>query len=125
VPEQTLAPGHVDSTLPAEVRFSGVALSFSATPEYENGSCQGSFCHTASIAGRDAGGTGQNPVWTQVDGTFDQCTSCHAMPPPAPHPVDAADCSNCHHNVATDRTFVVPGRHVDGIVTFFLTPQGQ
>lgn len=124
VPEATLDPGHLDSPPPAEVQFSGVALSFGVEPKYESGSCQESFCHSASIAGRFAGGTQIEPVWTEVDGSARRCTSCHALPPPAPHPENADDCSGCHRNIAADRTFIVPERHVDGIVTFFLTPQG-
>lgn len=123
VPSETLAPGHVDSDLPAEVIFSGVALAFNNSPEYENGSCQQSFCHTASIAGRNMAGSKPAPNWTQVDGSARSCTSCHSLPPPGPHPAIADDCSQCHKNIAPDRSFIAPERHIDGIVTFFLTPR--
>jgi predicted CxxxxCH...CXXCH cytochrome family protein len=122
VPKEVLDPGHLDSALPAEVRFSGAALADAATPTYSGGSCQNTACHGAVFPdGNASGGTHTTPSWTQVDGTQARCGTCHSLPPPAPHPYLALNpvCSACHQDIAPDnRTFVRPDLHVDGIVTF-------
>jgi predicted CxxxxCH...CXXCH cytochrome family protein len=122
VPEETFAPGHLDSLLPAEVVFSGAAVAFGAAPVYSGGSCQGSACHGAQLPdGHASGGTLTEPSWTVVDGTQAACGTCHALPPPAPHPKAEFNpvCSACHENIAPDNaTFVAPALHVDGVVTF-------
>jgi predicted CxxxxCH...CXXCH cytochrome family protein len=122
VPKQVLATGHLDSALPAEVVFSGVALAYGASPSYSKGSCQNSSCHGAVFPnGNASGGKHTVPVWTQVDGTEASCGTCHGLPPPAPHPYLSLNpiCSACHEDIAPDnQTFVRPELHVDGIVTF-------
>jgi hypothetical protein len=124
VPDDTYAPGHLDSPLPAEVTFSGAAVAFGAAPIYSAGSCQGSACHGAQFPDDHAsGGTLTEPLWTVVDGTQAACGSCHALPPPAPHPKAEFNpvCSACHENIAPDNaTFLFPELHVDGVVTFTL-----
>ena len=42
------------------------------------------------------------------------------MPPPAPHPQDDDNCGDCHHDMDASGEFVLPLRHIDGIVTFFV-----
>ena len=122
VPKHVLDTGHVDSALPAEVIFSGAALAYGASPSYVNGSCRNTSCHGAVFPdGNASGGTHTVPSWTKVDGTQASCGSCHALPPPAPHPYLQLNpiCSACHENMAPDnRTFVRPDLHADGIVTF-------
>ncbi len=122
VPKKVLDPGHLDSALPAEVSFSGAALAYGATPTYRNGSCQNTACHGAIFPdGNASGGTNTAPIWTRVDGTQARCGTCHALPPPAPHPYLALNpvCSACHQDISPDnQTFVRPDLHADGIVTF-------
>ena len=121
-PKNVLDPGHLDSALPAEVIFSGVALAYGSNPTYRNGSCQNMACHGAIFPdGNASGGTNTTPIWTQVDGTQASCGACHSLPPPAPHPYLQLNpvCSACHQDIAADnKTFVRPELHADGIVTF-------
>jgi predicted CxxxxCH...CXXCH cytochrome family protein len=122
VPETVLAAGHVDTTPPAELTFSGAASAFGGTPRYSLGSCRDTSCHGAVFPeGRASGGSTTAPSWTTVDGTQATCGTCHALPPPAPHPRGELNptCSACHEDIGPDNaTFVRPDLHVDGIVTF-------
>jgi hypothetical protein len=121
VPTDPLEPGHIDTALPAELVFSGVAKAFGASPVYEGGACRDSACHGAVFpGGHRSGGTHTAPKWTLVDGSQVRCDGCHGMPPPRPHPYPT-DCSGCHEDVASDNvSFVHPELHVDGAVTFTL-----
>lgn len=116
VPSQTVSAGHLNGV--AEVVFSGVAKANGAQPVYTGVTCANSACHDiAHFTAAPGGGNATTPIWTVVDGTQVSCTSCHGMPPPAPHPA-RDDCGACHHNVTTLRLFVNPERHVDGRVDF-------
>jgi predicted CxxxxCH...CXXCH cytochrome family protein len=119
VPAELLDPGHIDSALPAEVAFTGVATAFGAAPVYENGTCRETACHGGVFPNNHrSGGTTLAPRWTQVDGSQASCGACHGLPPPRPHPY-TSNCSQCHENVAADNvSFVRPELHVDGVVTF-------
>lgn len=120
VPKTVLASGHIDSTLPAEITFSGALLAFGANPRYSGGSCQETSCHGASFPNRRAsGGSNTTPTWTKVDGSQAACGSCHGLPPPPPHPYPTYPCHSCHGDIAEDDvTFTHPELHVDGVVTF-------
>jgi predicted CxxxxCH...CXXCH cytochrome family protein len=121
VPETSRALGHVDTKLPAEVAFSGIAFAFDAEPSYEDGTCRNTYCHGGSfIGGRPSGGGHVHPSWTLVDASQTACDGCHGMPPPLPHPQDAGWCGECHHNIDEGDQFSRPLLHVDGIVTFRL-----
>ena len=122
VPKSVLAAGHLDSDLPAELAFSGVALAYGAKPQYENGTCKNTSCHGAVFPDDDpSGGSNTTPKWTRVDGSQAKCGSCHGVPPPAPHPLPSYPCSHCHGDIADDGvTFTHPELHVDGVVTFQL-----
>ncbi len=126
VPERVLSPGHVDSFAPVEVVFSGAATAFGATPRYADGKCSDTACHGAVFPrGHASGGSLLEPRWTQVDGSQGACGSCHALPPPRPHPYYAQDCGRCHENMTPDGSrFIRPELHVDGIVTFELGEWG-
>lgn len=116
VPDEVLAEGHLDSNVPAEVVFSGVATARGTEPVYDNGTCLESYCHGANFASRyPSGGSVTEPSWTQVDGSQNACGSCHGLPPPLPHP-QIATCADCHANVMPDqRSFKYPELHVNGI----------
>lgn len=124
VPKEVLAAGHLDGAVPAQVVFSGAAVAHGATPSYANGRCENTACHGAVLPeGHDSGGSNTAPQWTRVDGTQAACGTCHALPPPRPHPyVDQSpNCSGCHQNLAPNNmSFVRPDLHVDGVVTFTL-----
>jgi predicted CxxxxCH...CXXCH cytochrome family protein len=114
VPAAPFAPGHLDSMLPAEVVFGGVATAFGAAPSYDGISCAGSYCHGATLAG----GTLTAPSWTAPPTTQTYCGSCHGLPPPPPHPQPALSCADCHGNIAPSYNFLEPEKHVDGVVDF-------
>lgn len=121
VPKSVLDAGHLDSDLPAELTFSGAAVAYGAKPQYTNGTCQNTSCHGAVFPDDDpSGGSHTTPTWTRVDGSQAKCGSCHALPPPAPHPLPTYPCSHCHGDIAEDGTFTHPELHVDGVVTFQL-----
>lgn len=122
VPKRVTDLGHLDSSSPAEVSFSGAATASGVTPVYRNGSCQDTTCHGARLAsGNDSGGSNTTPRWTQVDGSQAACGTCHGLPPPPPHPYGSLNpvCSKCHQDLAPDnKTFLRPDLHADGVVTF-------
>jgi predicted CxxxxCH...CXXCH cytochrome family protein len=49
------------------------------------------YCHGAFRGGNG----GNTPIWNRVGQAQAACGSCHAAPPPAPHPT-SADCGRCH-----------------------------
>ena len=110
------AAGHLDTPLPAELAFSGVATAYGAMPVYAEGRCSDSYCHGADFEDdRVSGGSLTAPDWTTVDGSQAACGSCHSLPPPLGHP-QVQDCSSCHRNVRPDNvTFYDPALHVNGI----------
>lgn len=122
VPTEVLSPGHVDTFPPAEVAFSGTARAFGARPQLRNGACVDSACHGAVFPdGHESGGTLTAPLWSKTDGSQAACGTCHALPPPRPHPYFAEDCGRCHKDLSPDgKSFLHPALHVDGVVTFEL-----
>jgi predicted CxxxxCH...CXXCH cytochrome family protein len=114
VPQSVGSAGHLDSDLPAELTFSGVALASGASPAWIHASatCTGSYCHGAKLAG----GSHPAPVWTNVGTGEAACGACHAIPPPAPHAASSA-CELCHRLAAgPGLTIKDRARHVDGLV---------
>jgi predicted CxxxxCH...CXXCH cytochrome family protein len=124
VPQDTFDAGHLDSELPAEVVFGGAAVAFGGEPSYAGGRCTDTGCHGGAFPEQHrSGGSNVAPSWTDVGTGQAACGSCHALPPPAPHPRGDLNpvCSACHHDIADDNlTFLRPELHVDGIVTFEL-----
>jgi len=128
VPQNVNDPGHFDSPRPAELTFSGTAVSFGAQPSFDpgTGTCSNVYCHGDSfVGGHDSGGSHTKPIWNQVGGSQVLCGNCHSLPPPAPHPVLTSSqvCSDCHKDIAPNFTFVRPDLHIDGQVTFNLPPK--
>ncbi|MBL8619642.1 MAG: CxxxxCH/CxxCH domain-containing protein [Myxococcales bacterium] len=109
VPTGTVAVGHTDTPLPAELTFAPIA----GAATWDGTRCSNTYCHGATLAG----GTSTNPIWTQVDGAQGQCGSCHGLPPPAPHPANP-DCGSCHDTMTAGVANVItdPSRHIDGNV---------
>ena len=109
VPDSWDAEGHIgDSTVQAELVFSSPADSRRGDPEYDydSGSCSSTHCHGNA-----------EPVWTQVDGTFNACGSCHSLPPESYPHYPGAQCYLCHSSVIDEEmNFIAPELHVNGIV---------
>jgi predicted CxxxxCH...CXXCH cytochrome family protein len=114
VPGTVSSLGHVDTPLPAELRFSARA---GTSPAWNGATCANVYCHGSTLTSGTggAGGTATTPIWSRVDGTQAQCTSCHGFPPPAPHPQNS-DCGDCHNTVqaGSNMTFVNAAAHIDG-----------
>ena len=113
VPTAYADSGHVDTALPAELTFGGLAMADTATPAFDGASCTNTYCHGATLI---AGGSNTAPAWTTVDGSQAACGTCHGLPPAAPHPTSAT-CDLCHGDVI-DPGLVIrePLRHIDGVV---------
>jgi len=110
VPATLLAPGHIDTALPAELTFGELANPTTAL--WDGNTCSGVYCHGTTLAG----GAITIPVWTTVDGNQAQCDSCHGAPPPS-HSPSATDCGQCHPTIEIGTgTFLAPARHIDGIL---------
>ncbi|HET9596370.1 MAG TPA: CxxxxCH/CxxCH domain-containing protein, partial [Anaeromyxobacteraceae bacterium] len=90
VPQSSLhATGAVDLTWGPLAAKAGTP-SFNATTL----TCA-TYCHGSPLA---AGGSNTAPKWTDTAATATTCGTCHALPPPAPHPTVGAttNCSSCH-----------------------------
>ncbi len=113
VPVNAADVGHFDSALPAELTWSSVATADGAAPSFDGTTttCSGVYCHGSTLAG----GTNTTPNWTNVLAGEASCGSCHSIPPPGPHPADS-NCSTCHPTVDAAMTFLLPQRHIDGVV---------
>ncbi|HEY5946505.1 MAG TPA: CxxxxCH/CxxCH domain-containing protein, partial [Kofleriaceae bacterium] len=107
VPTAVNSTGHIDTALPAELTWTGIAAN-----SVFNGTTCSSYCHGSTLA---AGGTATSPTWTKVDGTQKQCTSCHGNPPPLPH-VQNNNCTSCHPDGGSGGTFTTPAQHIDGVL---------
>jgi predicted CxxxxCH...CXXCH cytochrome family protein len=128
VPAAIQSPGHLDTSLPAEVTFSGLAVTDGAAATWDRttATCT-SYCHGGgqSLAA-DTNFKLRKPVWTLgVSQAF--CGSCHGAPPSTPahrniDPFDFRKCSDCHPNtVAKNGSIIVSGppgaqtsRHING-----------
>jgi hypothetical protein len=106
VPEVTDAPGHIDTPWPAELRWGPLSKAGTSTPSWSPAelTCANTWCHGVDT-----------PVWTATDGAASVCGGCHALPPPAPHPVNSA-CAQCHPTAGPGMSIADPSRHVDGVV---------
>jgi len=87
--------------------------------------CSATYCH-----GNFPGGNNATPTWTQVNGTFSACTSCHGAPPTTgEHTIHVTtlgiSCDSCHptgysYTLPTSGTgpgtgTVVASVHVNGV----------
>lgn len=96
IPATFDAPGHIDSTTPADVSLT------LGQYDAQSGRCTTS-CHFDTVPG---------PLWTDASGAARACDACHGYPPAftrknTPHTPSTA-CSSCHG--------FSPQTHVDGVV---------
>jgi predicted CxxxxCH...CXXCH cytochrome family protein len=99
------------ATQPLQLTWGTLATTQGATPSFNATSftCSSTYCHGSTL---NAGGTLTNPVW--ISGASQvACGSCHAGPPPSPHPQNAS-CGTCHPGYTA--TTVNVGTHVNGTV---------
>jgi predicted CxxxxCH...CXXCH cytochrome family protein len=114
IPGNVGDPAHMDAA-PAEIVF-GELASGDGEPSWKHASasCSSTYCHGATLTGGEV----EIPIWTIVDGSQSQCSSCHGNPPPAPHPQNE-NSNMCHPDtVMPDGTIDLEARrHIDGEVT--------
>lgn len=132
VPQQYEAPGHVDSDLPAEVRFDSLAILNGAEPVWDRATltCAESYCHGNWSLPRDQSGfaglyvdeqmVGNRavPIWTDAETVT--CGSCHDLPPVGHVPQDLGDCATCHGDTVDEEGNIVGrDKHINGMVNVF------
>ncbi len=122
VPAEVDAAGHMDSPLPAEVRFSPLArggrrepaADLSPTLHTADMTCRGTYCHALDRAADPA------PSWTA--GAARVCGDCHGLPPGttlsgAPHPqAEITACAACHPTVDSAGAIRDRALHINGVV---------
>jgi predicted CxxxxCH...CXXCH cytochrome family protein len=102
----------------ALVRLAGLGTKGARPATYDAATktCAATYCHD----GAGAAASAKAPRWT--DGApLRACGSCHATPPPAPHPQDTScGASACHEGITTTGALAISagGRavHVNGII---------
>jgi predicted CxxxxCH...CXXCH cytochrome family protein len=109
VPASWDDPGHIDDTpATADVTFSEIAGG-AARYDFATSSCAATDCHRSG-----------EPVWTEVDGTWNECGACHGLPPISDeHPFGPGveDCHRCHGMVIDENdVFIAPDLHINGEV---------
>lgn len=132
VPASFDTPGHVDSQLPAEVLFSNLALTDSATPNWDTNaaSCMNAYCHgNWSLAKAESNfqfiyaadniaGNASSPTWT--DPATVTCGTCHNLPPVGHNPSGLDTCAGCHSSVIDANGDIIDkSKHVNGQVNVF------
>jgi predicted CxxxxCH...CXXCH cytochrome family protein len=137
VPSQLSSPGHLGTSLPAEVVFNDQLAHLSTgggsvipKPTYDPSSlkCSNTYCHgdwklrkatsTSQYAYTDSVMVGLNysPTWTNgsADGA---CGSCHGLPPKGHIVVPLSTCGSCHFGiVSTDGKIIDKAKHINGKV---------
>ena len=125
VPDRVNSKGHIDSELPAEVRFANTAVAkgdkpelvVDGTGELAKVTCRNVACHGAGMDG----GSNVEPQWNSDNPKAQvTCGSCHGIGPAltrtgAVHPA-GKDCFTCHETVAEDGTIANWELHIDGKV---------
>ena len=112
VPQILYDAGHIDSELPAEVRFGDLASDDGSTIPEWNGeeSCSNVYCH----GGFPLGNRDNIPEWTDVGEGEAACGTCHGLPPKQPHP-SVTLCSLCHASVVDQNNNIIDkDRHING-----------
>ena len=113
VPTSVNDPTHIDGTV--EMTWGSLATSGGAAPAFNTGTaqCANVYCHGATL---NAGGSNHSPQWTQVNGTQAACGTCHAVPPPSPHPAASlSTCIDCHPaTMNANGTIKDKTKHING-----------
>jgi predicted CxxxxCH...CXXCH cytochrome family protein len=133
VPSTLFAPGHIDSSLPAEVfpmGFTGISANQAVMPVYDatNATCT-TYCHSGAGDVDMAPGLNRMPSWTGGPSQA-TCGTCHGLPPQDNsqwHALAATTpCATCHGgSIDADGGLIftslpdggVSSKHVDGRVT--------
>jgi predicted CxxxxCH...CXXCH cytochrome family protein len=130
VPRNIADPGHIDKST-ADLTWGPIASAGGFKPTYTR-SADGTtatctnYCHGGTFTTDN--GSVHAPVWNKVDGSQAGCGTCHAIPPPAPHPPapSLTNCAQCHPaTVNSDGTLNISGgRHINGIIDLGVSGAG-
>ena len=112
VPHSLDDEGHIDSDLPAEIKFGTLSTDNGALSPNWNGKnkCSNVYCHGEFTLGNRE----NDPEWTKVNMGQATCGSCHGLPPGSPHPQSNA-CYFCHDSVDQDGNLIDKEKHINGI----------
>lgn len=132
VPKTYLDAGHVDSELPAEVKFSGLAtmnISTNATYDHSTGTCSNVYCHGNWEFLKDSSeikfvytsdkmvGKNVSVIFNEVNGTQAECGSCHGLPPEGHIESTLSSCGNvgCHIGIVDSEGNIIDNeKHING-----------
>ena len=133
VPENYLDSGHLNSGLPAEVMFSGLAttnIAANASYDHSTGTCSNTYCHGNFEFLKDSSdlqfmytadkmvGNNKSVVFNKVDGTQDECGSCHGLPPEGHIESALSNCGNvgCHVGIVDKQGNIIDKeKHINGM----------
>lgn len=104
VPMDPNDDGHNDGV--TQIVFGPIARGDGGQPTWDSASrtCKNSGCH-GPVSG----------VWTRPRLDEQICGTCHALPPPAPHP-QGGSCAACHAEViGASGEIILPALHVNGV----------
>ncbi|MDP8287333.1 MAG: hypothetical protein RAP03_11700, partial [Candidatus Electryonea clarkiae] len=113
VPSTWDDPGHIlDDALPADVIFDSLATNDYTDPTWsrETATCSSTYCHRTT-----------EPVWTEVDGRWRQCNTCHEVQLSGSHmgQTEITGCSACHSSVVNAEGEIIdPTLHINGSRNF-------
>lgn len=133
VPQTVYAAGHLDTDLPAEVGLKELALAHGAAAgayDAASGTCSNTYCHGNFTFYKDSAaaenqfvytadkmeGLNKTVNWTKVDGSEDECGSCHGLPPVGHIQVPLTACASCHETVIDFTGKIIDKtKHINGI----------
>ncbi len=103
--------GHLGSDNIAEITFGDLATQngvLSSQWDRSSATCSEVYCHQSV-----------QPKWTQVDGTYSACGTCHSLPPAGGAHVShveglGLDCSTCHDGYSRESQTVNRQTHING-----------
>ena len=119
IPDSVDAAGHMDTGLPAEIAYSGIASARGAQPQWNSTAltCDNLYCH-----GEFPAGNSDKPKWTDVGINRVVCGTCHSLPPQGKtasgfeHSSEHSNCSVCHPTANTNLEIVRKDLHINGEV---------
>ncbi len=137
VPSSVYAPGHLDSSLPAEVQLTGMAKinqASDAAYNADDATCSNTYCHGNFAFYKDSArsentfiytadkmvGNNKTVIWNKVDGSQDQCGSCHGLPPQGHLGFGQwglNTCISCHYGVVDENGKIIDkNKHINGVI---------
>jgi len=132
VPQNYMDAGHIDSNLPAEVIFNGLAVDNIATNaayDHSTGTCSNTYCHGNFEFLKDSSdyqfmytadkmvGNNFSVIFNKVDDTQAECGSCHGLPPEGHIESTLSNCGSvgCHEGIVDASGKIIDQeKHING-----------